>query len=321
MFDYLSKAGIKQLLTAIKGKFAAASHTHNYAGSSSSGGSATSAVKLTTSAGSATEPVYFSGGKPVKCSHTLEADVPSDAVFTDTVYSLPVASSTLGGVKTTSSVSSTSGLTACPIISGVPYYKDTNTTYGVVSTTANGLCPKRGGTTTKFLRDDGTWAVPEFDESVLSGYLPLTGGTTTGNTTLASNFRAVAGDYTRLQILLNGAWNTAIWGDNANKGAIFGNESFGVIKLSVDDPSHAYVNSYPIYSAGYKPYKTGSFGKSSGSVTIDCGFKPSYVVIFCDTPSTYIYSTGVSVVFTLNTTGFVVSADIPSGKYSYIAFR
>lgn len=45
-------------------------------------------------------------------------------------YSLPTASSsTLGGVKTTSSVTSNSGYTACPIISGVPYYKDTNTTY------------------------------------------------------------------------------------------------------------------------------------------------------------------------------------------------
>ena len=44
-------------------------------------------------------------------------------------YTLPTASSTLGGVKTTSTVTSTSGLTACPIISGVPYYKDTNTTY------------------------------------------------------------------------------------------------------------------------------------------------------------------------------------------------
>ena len=43
-------------------------------------------------------------------------------------YSLPTASSsTLGGVKTTSTVTSTSGLTACPIISGVPYYKDTDT--------------------------------------------------------------------------------------------------------------------------------------------------------------------------------------------------
>lgn len=44
-------------------------------------------------------------------------------------YSLPTAGSALGGVKTTSTVSSTTGLTAVPIINGVPYYKDTNTTY------------------------------------------------------------------------------------------------------------------------------------------------------------------------------------------------
>lgn len=49
-------------------------------------------------------------------------------------YSLPTASSsTLGGVKTTSTVTSNSGYTACPIISGVPYYKDTNTTYSLGS--------------------------------------------------------------------------------------------------------------------------------------------------------------------------------------------
>lgn len=48
-------------------------------------------------------------------------------------YTLPTASSTLGGVKTTSTVTSNSGYTACPIISGVPYYKDTNTTYNLGS--------------------------------------------------------------------------------------------------------------------------------------------------------------------------------------------
>lgn len=35
-----------------------------------------------------------------------------------------------------------------------------NTTYGVVSTSANGLCPKRDGSTSKYLRGDGTWATP-----------------------------------------------------------------------------------------------------------------------------------------------------------------
>lgn len=55
-------------------------------------------------------------------------------------YSLPTASSsTLGGVKTTSTVTSTTGLTAAPIIGGVVYYKDTNTTYNAASQSANGL--------------------------------------------------------------------------------------------------------------------------------------------------------------------------------------
>lgn len=51
--------------------FAWKNHTHSYAGSSSVGGSANSAIKLTTSAGSATQPIYFSDGKPVACSIPL----------------------------------------------------------------------------------------------------------------------------------------------------------------------------------------------------------------------------------------------------------
>lgn len=47
-------------------------------------GNASSATALTSNAGSATQPVYFSGGKPVACSYTLGKSVPSNAVFTDT---------------------------------------------------------------------------------------------------------------------------------------------------------------------------------------------------------------------------------------------
>ena len=50
-------------------------------------------------AGSKTQPVYFSEGKPVACTYTLGKSVPSNAVFTDTVYTLPKATtSVLGGV-------------------------------------------------------------------------------------------------------------------------------------------------------------------------------------------------------------------------------
>lgn len=61
-------ANITNLQTTLDGK-SNTSHTHKYAGSSSVGGSATSAVKLDTStAGDANTPVYFSGGKPVACT-------------------------------------------------------------------------------------------------------------------------------------------------------------------------------------------------------------------------------------------------------------
>ena len=59
-------------------------HTHNYAGSGSVGGSANSAVKLDSSAGGATQPVYFKDGKPVATSYALNKTVPADAKFTDT---------------------------------------------------------------------------------------------------------------------------------------------------------------------------------------------------------------------------------------------
>lgn len=49
-------------------------------------GNASSATKLSSSAGSTTTPVYFSDGKPVACSYTLGKSVPADAAFTDTTY-------------------------------------------------------------------------------------------------------------------------------------------------------------------------------------------------------------------------------------------
>lgn len=66
-----------QITNAIASK-ADKTHTHNYAGSSSAGGSANSAVKLDSSAGDANTPVYFSGGKPVACT-SLDLDTSGNA--------------------------------------------------------------------------------------------------------------------------------------------------------------------------------------------------------------------------------------------------
>lgn len=47
-------------------------------------GNASTATALTSSAGSSTQPIYFSGGKPVACAYTLSKSVPANAKFTDT---------------------------------------------------------------------------------------------------------------------------------------------------------------------------------------------------------------------------------------------
>ena len=82
--------------------FAWKNHTHSYAGSSSVGGSANSAIKLTTSAGSATQPIYFSDGKPVACSIPLGGttlNIAKEINLTDSKYNedtwYPVAATVL----------------------------------------------------------------------------------------------------------------------------------------------------------------------------------------------------------------------------------
>lgn len=62
-------------------------------------------------------------------------------------------------------------------------YSDLSGTPGIVSKTANGLCPKYGGTTTKFLRDDGTYAEPKVSVSGLSTLEQVTAAATAGNVT------------------------------------------------------------------------------------------------------------------------------------------
>lgn len=85
----------------------------------------------------------------------------------NTTYSVVGANGSTGLVKNGSTVTSASGYTACPIVGGVPYYKDTNTTYANMKAAtasaagAAGLVPApAAGKQTSFLRGDGTWVVP-----------------------------------------------------------------------------------------------------------------------------------------------------------------
>lgn len=162
---------------------AAGNHTHNYAGSSSVGGAATSANKLNTNAGSVTQPVYFANGVPVQTTHTLSASVPSDAKFTDTqvtsvgnhytptadttsALSVDASSTTAATWNSTSLVTGVNiqrdakghvtGLTVDSI--KMPANPDTNTRYGAATSSDLGLVRSGGDVT---VASDGTMSVAD----------------------------------------------------------------------------------------------------------------------------------------------------------------
>lgn len=148
---------------------------------------------------------YTENGKnyPVELDSSGKMYVNVPWTDTNTTYGVVGANGSTGLVKNGSTVTSASGYTACPIVNGIPYYKDTNTTYanmkaatasasgaaglvpapaagkqasflrgdgtwvvptnttyGLASTTANGLLRQLNGRTSSFMRGDGTWATP-----------------------------------------------------------------------------------------------------------------------------------------------------------------
>lgn len=112
---------------------------------------------------------YAENGKnyPVELDSSGKMYVNVPWTDTNTTYGVVGANGSTGLVKNGSTVTSASGYTACPIVSGVPYYKDTNTTYANMKAAtasaagAAGLVPApAAGKQTSFLRGDGTWAVP-----------------------------------------------------------------------------------------------------------------------------------------------------------------
>lgn len=112
---------------------------------------------------------YSENGKnyPVELDSSGKMYVNVPWTDTNTTYGVVGANGSTGLVKNGSTVTSASGYTACPIVGGIPYYKDTNTTYADMKAAtasaagAAGLVPApAAGKQTSFLRGDGTWVVP-----------------------------------------------------------------------------------------------------------------------------------------------------------------
>ena len=153
-------------------------HEHNYAGSSSAGGAATSADKLNTNNGSSTQPVYFANGVPVACTSYSEATVKHASTAGN--------AATLGGHSFYSPVLNGIG-TGVPIISSgvmeVGHIIDFNAPYVGPSADYNVRLRYTGGNSEKYtvyLPNKGGRLLVEDD---IAGLQPGGGSTASGTVT------------------------------------------------------------------------------------------------------------------------------------------
>lgn len=161
-----------------------------YAGSSSVGGPATSAIKadsadtLNADAGSVTNPVYFANGIPVKTTYTLGKSVPSNAVFTDTHHQAFLRA---GSNTSTSNATTTNGNTYINIIendarrsgvkitgSGATSVKSDANGVITISSTDTNTTYEAAGSALGLVKSGG-------DASITSGQITITSGTNHGH--------------------------------------------------------------------------------------------------------------------------------------------
>lgn len=303
---------------AVSGK-SDSGHTHNYAGSSSSGGAATSANKLNTNAGSTTQPVYFENGVPKATTYSLGKSVPSDAKFTDTVYTLPAAGSSLGGVKSGGDVTiSSDGVITVNddshnhTISNVDNlqttldgkaptsHASTATTYGIGTSSNYGHVKLSDATNSTSSTSAGIAATPAavkaaYDKANHSHpYLSTSGGTISGVIT-TTNGGAFNSDVTTSGTFYYG-------GTNFNEGAFLGlygkdqSNYAGQFRLKADDgESFVYLEGMPSGHLRWNNKTVATLGTDGALAIADGGtgvrYEPSMLVNLASTSASGIFET------------------------------
>ena len=148
-------------------------------------------------------------------------------------------------------------------------YSDLSGTPSVVSETADGLCPKNGGTTTKFLRDDGTYAVPTSSVIGLSTLEQVTAAATAGNVTAPVGAGALAEVNSSLNGLSFAQDSNGKWGYKVGADAVIPFNNFEGEATIIYEKTIMNINSHIITDAlQYKIIFASFWYNTTGKYTI-----------------------------------------------------
>ena len=235
---------------------------------------ADTAGKLSVNAGSTTQPVYFSGGKPVATSYTLAKSVPADAKFTDTDTWRGIQNN-LTSDSTTDSLSAAQGKALKGLVDGKAasghthddrYYTESevdskldgkantnhsHSAFGKATADAAGSAgyvpaPAKGQQG-QYLRGDGTWATPT--------------DTTYGDATTSAHGLMTAADKAKLNGIASNANNYSHPTSAGNKHIPAGGSAGQILRWSADGTATWGADNNTTYSI----FKGASSSAAGGS--------------------------------------------------------
>ena len=257
-------------------------HTHNYAGSSSAGGSANSAVKLdTATAGDSNTPVYFSGGKPVACT-SLDLNTSGNAATASKVNNkLTVGSKSYDGSAAVTIAASDLGLASAMLFLGTTTTAITDgaTTNPVVLGGSNKTVT--AGNVVLYGSKEFVWTGRAWEElgnegsyKIVQAAVADPSASGTSNTFIATISQDTNGKITATKktVAVTNSAPTLAWGATSTVGTVAGTNL--QVKMPANPNTDTKVTQTAINAADYTNWRPLIWGSSNSGTE---GFTPSTV--------------------------------------------